>query len=146
MFTEDRRRHVRALLLDRARADQRVTGAALTGSAARDAEDRWSDVDLFLGVTSVEEVLRDWTAFVYGELGALHHFDLRSGTATYRAFLLADLLEVGPWPGHRLRQGRGPAASRGHRRPRRDAGARPRSGRAQARPARGHPRPARRGP
>ncbi|MDT0345874.1 nucleotidyltransferase domain-containing protein [Streptomyces litchfieldiae] len=97
MFTEERRRRVRAGLLERARADGRVVGAALTGSAARDAEDRWSDIDLFLGVDDavpVAEVLADWSEFAYGELGALHHFDLSADPAVYRAFLLGDLLEV----------------------------------------------------
>ncbi|WP_431895095.1 hypothetical protein [Nonomuraea sp. bgisy101] len=53
MITEDRRRHVRDLLLDKARSDDRVTGAALTGSAAREAEDRLS------GWTSGISGLRD---------------------------------------------------------------------------------------
>ncbi|MDX6346639.1 MAG: hypothetical protein QOF84_1429 [Streptomyces sp.] len=97
MFTVDQRQCVRAQLTARARHDPRITAAALTGSAARDAEDRWSDVDLFLGVAdgvAVPDVLADWTAYAYAELGALHHFDLRAGPATYRAFLLADLLEI----------------------------------------------------
>lgn len=97
MFTVDQRQRVRAQLTARARHDPRITAAALTGSAARDAEDRWSDVDLFLGVAdgvAVPDVLADWTAYAYAELGALHHFDLRAGPATYRAFLLADLLEI----------------------------------------------------
>lgn len=69
----------------------------MTGSGARDAEDQWSDVDLFLGVRSagvVPETLADYSEFVHGELGAIHHFDLSAGPAVYRAFLLADLLEV----------------------------------------------------
>jgi hypothetical protein len=97
VFTVDQRQCVRAQLTARARHDPRITAAALTGSAARDAEDRWSDVDLFLGVAdgvAVPDVLADWTAYAYAELGALHHFDLRAGPATYRAFLLADLLEI----------------------------------------------------
>ncbi|GAA3515556.1 putative nucleotidyltransferase [Streptosporangium album] len=97
MFTVDRRRHVRTRLLERAREDERIVGAALTGSAARDAEDRWSDVDLFFGVAdgvTVEEALSDWSAFAYRELGAIHHFDLHAGPATYRAFLLGELLEI----------------------------------------------------
>lgn len=97
MFTTGRRQSVRALLLERAGDDERIVGAAITGSAARDAEDRWSDVDLFFGVAdgvSVEETLGEWSAFVYRELGAVHHFDLHSGAATYRAFLLGELLEI----------------------------------------------------
>jgi len=88
---------VRALLLERARADARIVGAAITGSAARDAEDRWSDIDLFFGVAegaAPADALSDWSAFAIRELGAVHHFDLHAGAATYRAFLLGDGLEV----------------------------------------------------
>ncbi|MBN6056804.1 hypothetical protein JYK22_33060, partial [Nonomuraea sp. RK-328] len=95
--TEARRDEVRALLLERARRDERIVAAALTGSAASGAEDSWSDVDLFLGVADgvpVEDAVRAWSAYVHGELGALHHFDLRGGQAVYRAFLLPGPLEV----------------------------------------------------
>jgi hypothetical protein len=97
MFTEADREQIRARLLNRARTDARVTGAAITGSASIAAEDRWSDVDLFFGVAAgipVEAVLSDWTEFMYEELGALHHFELQSGGAIYRAFLLPECLEV----------------------------------------------------
>jgi hypothetical protein len=97
VFTADRRDEVRARLIDRARADDRIVGAAITGSAARGAEDRWSDVALFFGAadgTAVEEALGAWSEAVYHVLGAVHHFDLRAGPAIYRAFLLADALEV----------------------------------------------------
>ncbi len=97
MFHIEQRPEVRRRLLGRARKDHRIVGAAVTGSAARDAEDWWSDVDLFFGVADavpVTEVLGDWSAFVYRELGAIHHFDLHAGPAVYRAFLLDGLLEV----------------------------------------------------
>ena len=97
MFEVDRRERVRTQLLERARDDERIAGAAITGSAASGREDRWSDIDLFLGVADgieVEEVLGDWSSFVYRELGALHHFDLRPGTQIYRAFLLDGPLEI----------------------------------------------------
>ena len=97
MFTVDRREQVCALLLARARDDGRIVGAAITGSAASGAEDRWSDIDLFSGVAEghdVEAVLSEWSAYVYAELGAVHHFNLHAGAATYRAFLLADQLEI----------------------------------------------------
>ncbi|MBO1332024.1 hypothetical protein [Streptomyces sp. VRA16 Mangrove soil] len=42
----DRRAEVLRLLLDRADTDGAVTGAALTGSQASGADDRWSDIDL----------------------------------------------------------------------------------------------------
>jgi hypothetical protein len=88
---------VRALLLERARADARIVGAAITGSAARDAGDRWSDIDLFFGVADAAapaDVLADWSAFAVRELGAVNHFDLHAGAATHRAFMLGDGLEV----------------------------------------------------
>lgn len=97
MFTDADRDHMRARLLERARADSRITGAAITGSGARDAQDRWSDVDLFFGVAPgipLEDVLGEWSAFMYGEPGALHHFDLPSTPAIYRAFLLPACLEI----------------------------------------------------
>lgn len=90
----NRRDVVRARLLERARADTRVTGAAITGSAAAGREDRWSDIDLFFGVTDVAAVLADFTRHLYDELGALSHFDLTAGAAAYRGFLLENALEV----------------------------------------------------
>jgi predicted nucleotidyltransferase len=89
-----RRDLVRTRLLDLARADARVTGAAITGSSATGRADEWSDLDLFFGVADVAAVLADLTTYLYAELGALHHFDLAAGPAVYRAFLLDDLLEV----------------------------------------------------
>ena len=50
----DRRDAVRAQLLERARADARVSGAAITGSVAAGPEDELSDADLFFGVSSGE--------------------------------------------------------------------------------------------
>lgn len=52
MLDVDRRRDVRRRLLGRAREDDRIVGAAVTGSGARHAEG-WSDVDLFFGVDDV---------------------------------------------------------------------------------------------
>lgn len=97
MFTVDRRERVQARLLESARADGRIVGAAITGSGAAGTADRWSDIDLFLGVAdgvAVGETLDDWSATVYREFGAVHHFDLHAGSAVYRAFLLGDLLEL----------------------------------------------------
>ena len=97
MFTVARREQVRAQLLERARDDERIVGAAITGSAASGTADRWSDIDMFFGVAEgydVADTLQEWSEFVYGELGAVHHFNLQSGAATYRAFLLEELLEI----------------------------------------------------
>jgi nucleotidyltransferase-like protein len=97
VYTPEQRNEVRDRLLERARADDRVTGAALTGSAALGNEDRWSDVDVFLGVAEsadLDEVVADWTSAVYEEAGAVHHWDVRAGAALYRVFLLESGLQV----------------------------------------------------
>lgn len=52
MFTPEGRERLRAALVSAADADERITGAALTGSAALGAEDRWSDIDLAFGVAA----------------------------------------------------------------------------------------------
>lgn len=69
----------------------------MTGSAALDRQDQWSDVDLFFGVVDEEHlagVMADLTALMYRDHGALHHFDVIAGPATYRVFLLASTLQV----------------------------------------------------
>lgn len=97
MFSEEERNRLRQTLLDRAKADPRITGAAITGSFAGGTADRWSDLDLYFGVgggATRDEVLEDWSGFIYRQYGALHHFNLQAGPAIYRAFLLPDGLEV----------------------------------------------------
>ena len=97
MYTPEQREEVRDGLLERARGDDCVTGAAVTGSAALGNEDRWSDVDIFLGIAESAEldaVVADWTDSVYEEAGAVHHWDVRAGTALYRVFLLESGLQV----------------------------------------------------
>jgi hypothetical protein len=96
VYTPEQRAAVRDGLLERAREDDRVSGAALTGSAALGKEDRWSDVDVFLGIAEsadVDEVVADWTTALY-ETGAVHHWDVRAGAALYRVFLLESGLQV----------------------------------------------------
>lgn len=97
VFTSDHRDAVRRQLLGLAENDPRITGAAVTGSAADGREDRWSDIDLFFGVAdhvALDAVLAEWSGYLYGELGALHHFELKVPGAVYRAFLLPSCLEV----------------------------------------------------
>ena len=97
MFTSDQRDAVRRHLLGLAEKDPRITGAAVTGSAADGREDRWSDIDLYFGVAedvALDTVVSDWTDLLYGELAALHHFELQVPAAVYRAFLLPSCLEV----------------------------------------------------
>jgi hypothetical protein len=95
MFTVEERDRVRAALLDLARTDPAVGGAAVTGSYAVDGSDRWSDIDLALAVDGpLEATLERWTALLYRDFAALHHWDLPSGPSLYRVYLLPGCLEV----------------------------------------------------
>ena len=97
MYTPTNRTNLRDALVAAARADSRVAGAALTGSAAVGAEDRWSDIDLALGLTPAADqsaVLADWTDRMYREHAAVHHTDVWSRGTIYRVFLLQSTLQV----------------------------------------------------
>ncbi|PZF81147.1 nucleotidyltransferase domain-containing protein [Jiangella anatolica] len=97
MFTPDERAAVRDALIAAARADDRIGGAAITGSAAAGAEDGWSDVDLAFGLADGADqavVIADWTAVMYAEHGAVAHLDVPRGATIYRVFLLASTLQV----------------------------------------------------
>ncbi|WP_371407562.1 nucleotidyltransferase domain-containing protein [Kribbella sp. NBC_00662] len=97
MYTPADRSGLRDALVAQARADARITGAALTGSAAVGAEDEWSDIDLAFGLAPDADqtaVLADWTAAMYAEHGAIHHTDMWAGPTIYRVFLLPSTLQV----------------------------------------------------
>jgi len=97
MFTPEERSCLRSSLLELAHNDERITGAAITGSAAASREDPWSDIDLAFGVdtaANLSSVLSDWTAHMYAQHRALHHLDVTSGAWTYRVFLLPSTLQV----------------------------------------------------
>jgi predicted nucleotidyltransferase len=97
MFTPEDRSRLCDALIAAARADDRVTGAALTGSAALGAEDRWSDIDLALAVTAGADrgrVVADWTDRMYRAHGAVHHTDISWGATLFRVFLLGSTLQV----------------------------------------------------
>ncbi len=97
MFMAAERDHMRQCVLDLARSDPRVTAGALTGSAAVDNMDAWSDIDLAFAIAdgvSPETVLQDWTAAFGRDFDAVHHFDLRAGTSIFRVFLLPSGLEI----------------------------------------------------
>jgi hypothetical protein len=88
---------IRDQVFDIARADTRITGGAVTGSYALDAEDEWSDVDTAFGYDASadpEDILRDWTADLERQLEIVHYFDLRRGETLYRVFLFSNALEV----------------------------------------------------
>ena len=80
-----------------AQADERISGVAITGSMARGAVDRWSDIDLAFGVADparLREALGDWTDRMHRDHGAVHHFDVTRGSWVYRVFLLQSTLQV----------------------------------------------------
>jgi hypothetical protein len=97
VFTAEERSHLRSELLKYATKDKRISGAAITGSAAAEKEDRWSDIDLAFGISKAEDVanvVADWTAYMYADHFALHHVDVKSGNWLYRVFFVPNSLQV----------------------------------------------------
>ncbi len=97
VFTPEERERLRAELVSAAHTDIRITGAAVTGSAAIGREDRWSDIDLALCVAvdaDFGQVLAHWTDRMYHEHNAVHHVDVLRGVTLYRVFLLENTLQV----------------------------------------------------
>src|SRR5215471_3957248 len=97
MFTTEYRNQLRSELLEYAAQDKRLTGAAVTGSAALNREDQWSDIDLAFGVGNpsyLPDVLSDFTTFMYERHRAIFHHDVRAGAWVYRVFFLPDTLQV----------------------------------------------------
>lgn len=96
IFTPQYRDNLRSELIATAQSDTRLSGAAITGSASVDLEDRWSDIDLFFGIdeSMLEQTLADWTDMMYGKHDAVHHVDVVSGKTIYRVFLLQNTLQV----------------------------------------------------
>src|SRR5215470_17378422 len=96
MFTIEDRNRVRDHVLDRAKADGRIVAGAVVGSLATSEGDRWSDLDLTFGVAdgvALSGVLDDFTVNLDREFNATHLFDLPSGAAIYRVFLLPGCLQ-----------------------------------------------------
>lgn len=97
MFSVDDRARLRDALVARASDDARVVAAALVGSMATDTADRWSDIDLALGIdddVDPFDVLGDWSAWLAGTVHATTVLDWPVGPAVYRIFLLPDCLQV----------------------------------------------------
>jgi predicted nucleotidyltransferase len=97
VFTPEERDRLRDVLIAVADTDERIVAAAITGSAALDREDRWSDIDLAVGVAAeadLSAVIADWTERMYQEHQVVHHVDVTRGGTVYRVFLLATTLQV----------------------------------------------------
>lgn len=97
MFTPQERDTIRNRILEKARDDIRISGAAITGSVALGKEDLWSDIDLAFGVIGqdkVESTLKDFSKFMYDNYHCYHHLDVFSGEWIYRVFFLKNTLQV----------------------------------------------------
>jgi hypothetical protein len=96
MFTPHDRERVHQLMLEWARGDARVVAGAVVGSLAQRPGDRWSDLDLTFGVgdgVPIDDVLDNWSDRLAVELDAVRLFDVPSGGAIYRVFLLPGCLQ-----------------------------------------------------
>ena len=96
MFSVEERDSVRERLLRVAEAEPTIVGAAIIGSHAGAESDRWSDIDLALGVEGpLDQAMRGLAEKLYADFGALHHWDVPSpGPSIYRIVLLPGGLEV----------------------------------------------------
>jgi hypothetical protein len=97
VFTPDERVRLREAIVAAAREDPRISGGALTGSAAASAEDRWSDIDLAFGLkpgTDMQAVLADFSKRMYELHDALDHVDVPFARWIYRVFLMRSSLQV----------------------------------------------------
>jgi hypothetical protein len=97
MFAPADRNRIRESIIDVAQSDERIIGGAVTGSAASDREDHWSDIDLAFGVApnaDFDQTITDFSEFMYKSHNAIDHVDVKSGSWVYRVFLLSNTLQV----------------------------------------------------
>lgn len=108
VFSAQKREQIRGELVAAAKADSRIGAAAHLGSAALGLEDRWSDIDLALGLVpdaDLNQVVADWTERLYRDHAAAANYDVKRGDILYRVFLLDNTLQVDLsfWPAMGLR-------------------------------------------
>ncbi len=97
MFSPETRRALRERLVERARHDPGVAGAAFVGSAATGREDSWSDIDLALQVSrghDPAQIAADWTTWLRREAEVADTLDVVGAGTLFRVFLLADSLQI----------------------------------------------------
>lgn len=102
MFAVPDRSQIRVELIAHARADDRIAGAALVGSAARGEEDAWSDIDLVLQLAADADeptVVDAWTRWIDERFALADTLDVMA-EARYRVFLLTSSLQIDVsfWP------------------------------------------------
>lgn len=109
MFTVEDRERIREELMDAAHSTTAIVGAALVGSAARGAEDAWSDIDLALQLApdaDEQAVVEEWSALIADRFGLADRFDVFAAERVrYRVFLLPSSLQIDVsfWPHERFR-------------------------------------------
>lgn len=113
MFNVADREKLRARLVEVARHHPDIETAALLGSAARGEEDRWSDIDLALGLApGVDPVqaAKTWTTVVEQTEPLVDHLDINASGGLYRVLLLASTLQVDLsfWPHRHFPTGSSP--------------------------------------
>jgi len=97
VFSAEERERLQDELVSVARADARISAAALLGSSALGREDRWSDIDIALCLATEADrtpAITDWTERMYSEHAAVHHLDVTRGETLYRVFLLSSTPQV----------------------------------------------------
>lgn len=97
MFTEGDRDRLLEELIEWTHTDDAVTAAALVGSAAAGATDRWSDIDLALRLADDADlvgVADHWTRALAEDSTLSDFLDVWAGPALYRVFLLQNSLQV----------------------------------------------------
>lgn len=97
MFTSEFREKVREEIIANAKLDGRISSAAEVGSYARNAQDRWSDIDLTFGfddTVSIDTILNSWTEYVSSQFSGVPILDIQRGKTIYRVFILPGCLQV----------------------------------------------------
>jgi hypothetical protein len=97
VFSISERDCVQAWLQDRFATAPAVHAFALTGSTALRKHDRWSDIDIFVGIDdsrSLRDFLDESERELHERFGVAHWWDLPSGDWLYRVHLLENGLEV----------------------------------------------------
>ena len=97
MFTPEERSLIRSEIIEFARADFRITGCAITGSASAGREDEFSDIDIGFGVssgTSLTEVADAFTSSLATNHEIADQFDIPIATWQIRVLWLANTLQI----------------------------------------------------
>ena len=95
-YTPETRERIWADLVAAAESDPEIVGAAAVGSSAT-GRDRWSDLDLTLGVAAsvdLDVVKERWTRRLVADEDAIVLFDISAGETDYRVFLFPGALQV----------------------------------------------------